>query len=774
MGWQRIFYPGMWAMRRLRIAPKLALLAVVTLLPLMAVQWQLVQHQHAVLVKSRSERAALAAVSQLTTVVRLVQSHRGLTNMVLSGNEGAKATRDGVRQSLSGAVKATSSAVLGVATPTGASDWAAMQSRLEGMSAAVEGKTAADSFALHTRLVEDLQRLVQSIGFSSGLLLESDPAAGLLTQMVALHTIPWAEQLGRLRGQGAGMLSQGAVAPTGSARMLAQLDPLEPFLRNMEHVQGLLGQTGLRDASADKALAASRAFAKQVREAFATEGAAQDAQAYFAAGTAAIEAVGAYQVWAAKALEEQLLTREREIEFAYVLGIVVSAAAVCGMLYLLVAFRLSFVADLRQVLLFLEEIAKGNLRHRARVRGRDELSDMSDVMERLLNSFSAMVASVRSNAALVSQSGTGLVNGSNALSDRTEQQAANLEQTNASVQELSSTVKGNAVSAEAADASARAVRDIAEGSASSMQLAVAQIEAIQASTQRMDEIVSVIDGLAFQTNILALNAAVEAARAGESGRGFAVVASEVRSLAQRSAGSAKEIRELITASSSQVGKGVELIRKAGASMDGVVQGIRSVAAKMSEISSSSAEQSTALAEISAAIRQLDEITQQNAAMVETAAQQASSLQDQASTLSDSVRVFQLQQGTADEALALVAKAMQHHRHGVSQDAFLRDLTAKEQGFFDRDMYVFALDRNGTYLAFGGNPAKVGTRVQDIAGIDGQGLMDAIIGQADTAPGWVQYDITNPSTGKVQTKMSYVCRLGDLYLGCGVYKNLVQA
>ena len=158
-------------------------------------------------------------------------------------------------------------------------------------------------------------------------------------------------------------------------------------------------------------------------------------------------------------------------------------------------------------------------------------------------------------------------------------------------------------------------------------------------------------------------------------------------------------------------------------------------------------------------------------MVETAAHQAGALQEQASTLAASVSVFQLQQGTADEALALVEKAVAHRRHVSSRDAFVRDITAADQGFFDRDMYVFVLDRNGAYLAFGGNPAKVGTRVQDIAGVDGQGLLNAIVSQAQESPGWVQYDITNPSTGKVQTKMSYVCQVDDLYLGCGVYKNL---
>jgi methyl-accepting chemotaxis protein len=442
--------------------------------------------------------------------------------------------------------------------------------------------------------------------------------------------------------------------------------------------------------------------------------------------------------------------------------------------YFMLAFEISFLADLRQVLLFMEQTALGNLRHRVRVRGADELSDMSAAMDRMVNNFSSMVASVRSNAALVSHAGASLVVGNRALSDRTEQQAANLEQTAASVQELSSTVQENAHAAQASDATARSVRDVAEQGAKSMAQAIGSVEAIQHSTKRMDEIVSVIDGLAFQTNILALNAAVEAARAGESGRGFAVVASEVRSLAQRSAEAAKEIRHLIGTSSAQVATGVTQIRTAGANITQIVDGIRDVASKMSQISAFSAEQSTSLTEITSAVRQLDEITQQNAAMVETAVNQATELEDRASTLAESVAVFQLQQGTAGEAHALVDRAAAYRRQCGSRDAFLRDLTSADKAFFDRDMYVFVLDGNGTYLAFGGNPAKVGTRVQDIAGIDGQGLADAIVAKAQSGSGWVEYDIANPLTGKVQTKMSFVQMVDDVYLGCGVYKHLVAS
>ena len=457
----------------------------------------------------------------------------------------------------------------------------------------------------------------------------------------------------------------------------------------------------------------------------------------------------------------------------YWAGPIAGGAGLVVLLYLMIAFYISFIADLRRVIRFMEETSRGNLREQIQIRGHDEIADMSVSLRGMVGSLSAMVASIRSNSALVAHAGQSLATSNRELSDRTEQQAANLEETAASVEQLSDTVQGNARTMQQSSQQADGVRDVAERGARTMAQAMQSVEAVQGSAQRMNEIIGVIDGLAFQTNILALNAAVEAARAGEAGRGFAVVAAEVRSLAQRSAESAKEIRALISTSSEQVMTSVGQIRAAGGDIGKIVDGIRGVAGDMSQIASSSMEQSSTLEEVSSAIRQLDEITQRNAAMVEHAVEQAVKLEQRASTLSKAVEAFRLQQGTADEALAMVHKALQF-RQQVGPDAFLRGLTDPAQGFHDRDMYVFALDRNGAYVAFGGNPAKIGTRVQDIPGIDGQGLLDAIVTQAAREPGWVEYDITNPATGAVQTKMSYVVKVDEVFVGCGVYKNLVAS
>ena len=444
-----------------------------------------------------------------------------------------------------------------------------------------------------------------------------------------------------------------------------------------------------------------------------------------------------------------------------------------ALVYCLLAFYSSVTHDLQHLVHTVEQMMAGDLRQAAQAQRSDELGRVVSAVGQLGRTVSAMVANVRSNAAFVVYAGKSLARDSQDLSDRTEQQAANLEQTAASVEELSSTVQDNANTAGGANGQAGKVRDVAESGAATMAEAVASVEAIQASAKRMDEIVGVIDGLAFQTNILALNAAVEAARAGESGRGFAVVASEVRSLAQRSAEASKEIRLLIGASSQQVATSVQKIHAAGATIKHIVLGIRDVASSMSQISTSSAEQSASLSEITAAVSQLDGITQSNAHMVEHAVAKAHDMEARASTLVESVAMFRLQQGSPDEAVALVEQALAH-RQRTSKETFLRDVTDPAHGFHDRDMYVFVLDAAGHYLAFAGNTAKVGTRVQDVAGIDGAGLLQTIFAQAGYEPGWVEYDITNPTTGRVQTKMSYVLSVDGLSLGCGVYKNLLAA
>ena len=286
-------------------------------------------------------------------------------------------------------------------------------------------------------------------------------------------------------------------------------------------------------------------------------------------------------------------------------------------------------------------IAQGDLSRPIEVRNHDELGTLLSTMSEMQTSLISVVSSVRTGSESVATASAEIAQGNQDLSSRTENQASALEQTASSMEHLGSTVRQNADNARQANQLAQQASSVAAEGGDVVGQVVETMKEINTSSQKIADIISVIDGIAFQTNILALNAAVEAARAGEQGRGFAVVASEVRALAGRSAAAAKEIKTLIDASVDRVGQGTLLVDKAGQTMSKVVSSIQQVTDIMGEISAASTEQSAGVIEIGQAVTQMDQATQQNAALVEEMAAAASSLKVQAQELVQTVSVFQL-------------------------------------------------------------------------------------------------------------------------------------
>ncbi len=291
-----------------------------------------------------------------------------------------------------------------------------------------------------------------------------------------------------------------------------------------------------------------------------------------------------------------------------------------------------------------QAVAGGDLTHRVDVQGRNsETAQLLLALQRMQESLAGVVSAVRQGSESVSTASAEIAQGNQDLSARTESQASALEETAASMEELSSTVKQNADNARQANQLAQSASTVAVQGGEVVAQVVDTMKGINDSSRRIADIINVIDGIAFQTNILALNAAVEAARAGEQGRGFAVVAGEVRNLASRSAEAAKEIKQLITESVTRVEQGSALVDQAGTTMNEVVASIRRVTDIMGEISAASAEQSAGVAQVGEAVVQMDQATQQNAALVEEMAAAASSLKGQAQELVQAVAVFKLEQ-----------------------------------------------------------------------------------------------------------------------------------
>jgi len=288
-----------------------------------------------------------------------------------------------------------------------------------------------------------------------------------------------------------------------------------------------------------------------------------------------------------------------------------------------------------------ERIASGDLAAPIQVYGRNEISLLFGSLQTMQQSLIGTVGAVREGAESILIGLQEISEGNNDLSSRTEQQAASLEQTAASMEQLTATVKQNADNARQASQLAREASATAAKGGELASDVVTTMHDIASSSQKIGAITSVIDGIAFQTNILALNAAVEAARAGEQGRGFAVVAGEVRNLAQRSAQAAKEIKSLIDESVSRVKQGSTLVENSGSTMQDIVHSVTRVTDIMGEIASASDEQSRGIEQVTQAVTQMDQVTQQNAALVEEAASAAAALEEQAITLADAVAVFRL-------------------------------------------------------------------------------------------------------------------------------------
>jgi methyl-accepting chemotaxis protein len=343
--------------------------------------------------------------------------------------------------------------------------------------------------------------------------------------------------------------------------------------------------------------------------------------------------------WGAKAT----LQAVNSAESGYRVAIAGTILAMFGALVVLwVFFRRAVLAPMEAAARFAERIAQGDLTARITARSTDEAGQLVTALSRMNSSLGEVVTQVRASAHAVASASSQVAAGTTDLSQRTEEQASSLEETAASMEELASTVRQNADNARQADELARGASKRAEQGGAEVGRVVDTMSEISQSAQRICDIIAVIDGIAFQTNILALNAAVEAARAGEQGRGFAVVASEVRSLAHRSAEAAKEIKDLIGRSVEKVGNGTQLVEQAGTTIQALVVDVKRVSELMGSIAEASAEQSRGVQQVNKTVTEMDKVVQQNAAAVQQSASAAAGMREQADSLVQAVSAFKVE------------------------------------------------------------------------------------------------------------------------------------
>ncbi len=635
-----VWAPGVRLFRNIRFRAKAAFIIAVLVLPLLLTSAGLLQGMQAQVRTVELERRGVESMKVFVPVLQGLLETRNATRASLGGVSAA-ADYAQAREATDAALAAMARLLETNGDPLGLG--ASLVKLTTAWKATASSRNGADESGrtVFGPVTEATVELLTRIGDASQLVLDTELDSFYVAQGLLLALPRALEDVGQLWGWSAYVTAKGATSATDLGRAYTWASRVELGVDDARRGFGraIEARPSLKNALDIAGLDEITAWRKKVIEVFRAP--SGDARARFDEGRAMLR-VGFRGYGAALTALDAILTERSEalaVKRNAVAAIVAVALLLAG--YLFFAFYLVTEGGLNEVRRHLVAMTAGDLTTNPEPWGRDEAAALMDTLRDMQASLRGIVSRVRASSETIVTSSSEISAASLDLSNRTERSAADLEETAASMEQIASTVKLTAEQASEAAEASRGNATTAQRGGQAFESVVATMDAIQASSRRISDIIGTIDGIAFQTNILALNAAVEAARAGEQGRGFAVVASEVRSLAQRSADAAREIKSLISASVGQVATGTTVVAEAARTIEELMGSARRIDALLGGITTGTSEQAQGVAQVGSAIQQLDHATQQNAALVEESSAAAESLREQAIALAKEVGRFRL-------------------------------------------------------------------------------------------------------------------------------------